>query len=1015
MGLTLGTPTSATATILDAQQGLQFGAVEYTVTEAMATATVSVVRTGPATGAVTVRYSTSPGSATPGADYTAVGGVLTFAANVRTATFTVPILNDTLAEGPETLLLTLADPSPPALLGPRFTATLTILDNDVAGVIRLGAATYAVAEGAGVATITVQRVGTAGGITVDYQTTAGTATAGSDYLTTRGTLTFAANEASKTFTVTVLNDSRDELNEALTVTLSNPGGGATLGTPASALVTITDEDVPGTIAFGAATYTVAETAGVATVIVTRTGGGAGGVTVDYASSDGSATAGSDYTAVAGTLTFNAGEMSKPVTIALADDQVREGNETVVFTLSNPGGGAVLGALRVTTLTITDNEVGPTVQFGASAYAVTEAGGSVTLTVTRTGSTAAGQSVQVSTATGGGGLAATPGLHFGALSNQVFTFAAGQASINVPVTIFPDNDNVGERTFVVELVNASGGLSVGVPRRAVVTIRDDDAVINLTTSSLTVTEGATAVLTVQRLGSTSITSTVRYTTSNDSAVAPGDYTAKSGVLTFGPGVSSLPISIVTTSDLLVEGPKTFTVTLSQATGAFLGPGSVAFVTIQDNDTPSTVQFGAPAYSVLEGGIATITVTRTGGSLGPATVNVLTSTISGTATGGAAPGPGIDYITKSTTLTFAAGVTSQTFTVQTLADTLLEGPETVLLVLPVPLPGSQVTLGAQSTATLTIVDDEQARFQFTVPAVTVSEAAGTVTLTVQRVGPTSGNHSVSYVLSGVTATAGADFGATGGTLLFPPGVTSRTITVPIVNDVLNEAAETFTVTLTGPSLGSGVGVPAQVTVTITDNDPAGTVQFAAGSYSVVEGGTAMLAVTRTGGAAGPVTVAYSLSPGSALAGADYVNQAGVLTFAPGETSQPIAIATAADALLEGSEFFDVVLGATTGGVAIGPTARARVWIVDEEQSLQFSAASYSVVEGGVVVIAVTRTGIPQGTASATVTFGGTAVAGVDYADPGVVTLIFPPGVATRRSRSRRCRTRSSSPPAVRSRSG
>ena len=88
LGLTIGTPSSATVTILDAQQGIQFGAAEYTANEGMAAA-VTVVRTGPASTPATVRYATSPGSATPGADYTPVTGVLTFAANARTATFMV--------------------------------------------------------------------------------------------------------------------------------------------------------------------------------------------------------------------------------------------------------------------------------------------------------------------------------------------------------------------------------------------------------------------------------------------------------------------------------------------------------------------------------------------------------------------------------------------------------------------------------------------------------------------------------------------------------------------------------------------------------------------------------------------------------------------------------------------------------------------------------------------------------------------------------------------------------------
>ncbi len=282
VGLTIGTPASATVTLLDAQQGIQFGAPEYTVSEAMASAAISVVRSGPVSTPATVRYSTSPGSATPGADYTTVQGVVTFAANSRTATFMVPVLADMRAEGAETVLLTLSDPSVPAQLLAQRTATLTIIDNDVPGVIKLGAATYTVAESAKSVLVTVQRTGNAEGVTVSYATVPGTATPGQDYLTANGVLTFGAGETTKTIAITILNDSLDELAETFTVTLSSPGGGATLGTPSSAVVTITDEDVPGTIGIGTASVVVSESAGVATITVTRTGGMAGGVTVDFA-------------------------------------------------------------------------------------------------------------------------------------------------------------------------------------------------------------------------------------------------------------------------------------------------------------------------------------------------------------------------------------------------------------------------------------------------------------------------------------------------------------------------------------------------------------------------------------------------------------------------------------------------------------------------------------------------------------------------------------------------------------
>src|SRR5262249_8430090 len=117
---------------------------------------------------------------------------------------------------------------------------------------------------------------------------------------------------------------------------------------------------PGTLQFSNAAYAVGESGGTATITVTRTGGSDGSVTVNYATSNGTATAGSDYTASSGTLTFAAGETSKTFTVPITDDTLGEGNETVNLTLSSPTGGATLGGQGTAVLTIQDNDV-PTLQ------------------------------------------------------------------------------------------------------------------------------------------------------------------------------------------------------------------------------------------------------------------------------------------------------------------------------------------------------------------------------------------------------------------------------------------------------------------------------------------------------------------------------------------------------------------------------------------------------------------------------------------------------------------------------
>ncbi len=315
-----------------------------------------VHRTGGTSGAVSVAYSTLNGSAVAPGDYTATSGVLNFADSQDTASFSVPIIDDTDGEGNETFSVSLSAPTGGATLGSPSTTTVTIIDNEVPGTLGFDPASYSVAENGGAITLTVTRtVGNAGAVSVAWDTVNGSATSPSDFTGASGVLNFASGETSKTFSITIVDDIIIDPSEQFAVVLTNPTNGATLGAANTATVSITDNDVAGELAFDPANYSVAENGTSVTLNVVRTLGLAGAVSVAWATVNGSATSPGDFTGASGVLNFAAGETSKPIVIQIVDDNVAEAIEQFTVALSNVTGGATIGSANTATVVISDND------------------------------------------------------------------------------------------------------------------------------------------------------------------------------------------------------------------------------------------------------------------------------------------------------------------------------------------------------------------------------------------------------------------------------------------------------------------------------------------------------------------------------------------------------------------------------------------------------------------------------------------------------------------------------------
>ena len=303
------------------------------------------------TSDVTVDWTTADGTATAGSDYTATSTAqtLTIAAGQQSATITVATTDDSLDETDETFTVTLSNPTA-ATLG-TATGTATLTDNDAPPVLSID--DVSVTEGdTAQFTITLDAVSSKD-VTVAWTTADGTAVAGSDYTARTGqTVTLAAGQQSATITVATTDDSLDETDETFTVTLSNPTA-ATLGT-ATGTATLTDNDAPPVLSIDDVSVTEGDTA---QFTITLDAVSSKDVTVAWTTADGTAVAGSDYTARTGqTVTLAAGQQSATITVATTDDSLDETDETFTVTLSNPT-AATLGT-ATGTATLLDNDDPP---------------------------------------------------------------------------------------------------------------------------------------------------------------------------------------------------------------------------------------------------------------------------------------------------------------------------------------------------------------------------------------------------------------------------------------------------------------------------------------------------------------------------------------------------------------------------------------------------------------------------------------------------------------------------------
>ena len=923
---------------------------------------------------VTVGYTTRDGTATAGEDYSQNAGQLVIPAGQTSGTVTVTVLDDLLDEADEQLFLDIVTVSE-GVIG-NGTASGNVLDDDAPPALSVIGGSLAEGDsGQSALTFTVSLAAASGRtVTVDYASADVSAVAGTDYTAVGGSLTFNPGDTSRDVVVQLSGDTTSEADETFNLTLSNAQN-ASIAT-ATATGTISNDDAPPSLSITGGSLVEGDT-GQSTLTFTVTLSAVSGqtVTVDYASADGSALAGSDYAAVGDSLTFDPGEQSLDVSVQIIGDTASEPDETFSLTLSNAQNATI--ATATATGTIENDDTVPALSIVGDSVLEGDSG-QTALTLTVTLSAASGQTVTVDYASAD--LSAVAGEDYASVSGSL-SFDPGELSKQVVVQVTGDTLSESDETFTVTLSNAQNASILGLA--ATGTIENDDTAPALSIAGGDAVEGdngsGVLTFTVNLSAVSGQTITVDYASADVSAVAGADYTAVSGSLTFNPGDVSADVAVPVIGDTVAEPDETFTVTLSNALNASIAVGTATGTITNDDTEPGLSIAGG---SLVEGDAGqsalTFTVSLSASSGQTVTVNYASADQSASA--------GSDYTAAGGSLTFDPGELSKDIAVQVSGDTLSEPDETFTVTLSNPVNASLVT----ATATGTIANDDAAP--------TLSIAGGNLiegdsgpsplTFTVSLSAVSGQTVTVDYASADGTAVAGSDYIGVSGSLTFNPGDTSRDVVVQVTGDTLSEADETFTVVLSNVQNASvAVGT---ATGTITNDDAAPTLSIA--DDSVTEGDTGQspltFAVSLSAASGQTVTVDYTSADGSALAGSDYTAASGSLTFDPGDLTENVVVSASGDTLFELDETFTITLSNAVNASLADDTATGTIGNDDAQPSLSIADAGVAEGDSGQSLLSLTVSLSTASSQAVTVDYAsadGSAAAGSDYtAVSGSLTL-------------------------------
>ncbi|RDE50706.1 MAG: hypothetical protein DVS81_09535, partial [Candidatus Accumulibacter meliphilus] len=534
-------------------------------------------------------------------------------------------------------------------------------------------------------------------VTVNWNLTGLSAVSGNDFTNVSGVLTFNPGVLEQVISIPIVDNATPELLETFRLNLFSPSANAQIGN-SIAVVTIIDNDAaPGTPVVTINDFVVDEAAKEASFVITLDRPSTGVVSMNYATQDGTAIAGSDFVATSGSLSFAVGETARTVQVSLLNDSTPESSEAFNLVLSALNGATTLDPVGTAIIAENDAVAVATSNISVDDIVVGESQTYADFLVRLDQPNTA--TVKVSYALLGAS-ASGYGTDFHNQSGDL-TFAPGETVKTVRATITNDSNPEPTENFVLLLSNPSSNATLARPV-ATATIIDNDAapgtpVVRIGDAVVDEASGLVQVAVIldrPSLGDV----TVNYAVQAATAGAGSDFTAfPASVVGFAPGETVKLVTVGIRNDNAPELTEVFDVAITSAVGAIVGDGTGhVFINRNDSTPVASPVLDLRNVVTVEGhGYVDFLITLSAPSSSSVKVNYQT-------TGGTAAGYGTDFTNQSGALTFSPGETIKTVRVTTTDDGNAEGQETFSLQSYSP---TNATLG-NAVATATILDNDSA---------------------------------------------------------------------------------------------------------------------------------------------------------------------------------------------------------------------------------------------------------------------------------------------------------------------